>query len=191
MTPEKRLDQIEPELAEVIQKVDRLIESNGKIVELVLDAKAELSETKETVNRIDNDVAALKVTGESTARAVANLTVTTQQQFEKVDDRFNKIDDRFGQVDDRFNKIDDRFEQVDDRFDDVDDRFDGVDTRFNKVDDRFDGVDIRFDEVSTRFDQVNTRFDELEANQNDMRQDIAELKMGQALILQILREKLP
>lgn len=170
MTPEKRLDQIEPELAEVIQKVDRLIESNGKIVELVLDAKAELSETKETVNRIDNDVAALKVTGESTARAVANLTVTTQQQFEKVDDRFNKIDDRFGQVDDRF---------------------DGVDARFNKVDDRFDGVDIRFDEVSTRFDQVNTRFDELEANQNDMRQDIAELKMGQALILQILREKLP
>lgn len=120
MTPEKRLNQIEPELAEVIQKVDRLIESNGQILDLAVNTKA---------------------AGESTARAVANLTVSTQVQFEQVN------------------------------------------ARFDRVDTKFDGVDSRFDKVNIRFDQVD-------ANQNEMRLDIAQLKAGQELILQILREKL-
>lgn len=142
MTPEKRLNQIEPELAEVIQKVDRLIESNGQILELALNTKD---------------------AGESTARAVANLTVYTQAQFDQVYVRFD-------QVDDKFNK---------------------VDTKFDTVDTRFDTVDTRFDAVDTRFDGVNVRFDKVDANQNEMRLDIAQLKAGQELILQILREKLP
>ena len=141
MTPEKRLNQIEPELAEVIQKVDRLIESNGQILELALNTKA---------------------AGESTARAVANLTVSTQV----------------------------RFEQVNTRFDGVDARFDGVDARFDQVGTRFDEVDTQINQVSTQFGQVNARFDQLDDNQNEMRLDIAQLKAGQELILQILREKL-
>ncbi len=133
MTPEKRLNQIEPELAEVIQKVDRLIESNGQILELAVNTKAELTEVKEivgglkdTVSTIETtigdlktdvsdlktdvgdlktDVSDLKITvrnlegtawglkeavekveisGNSTARAVANLTVSTGHQFDEL-----------------------------------------------------------------------------------------------------------
>jgi len=38
MTPDKRLDQIEPALADVAQKTDRLIESNGQILEVATRA---------------------------------------------------------------------------------------------------------------------------------------------------------
>lgn len=67
MNPNKRLDQIEPVMADVLQKVDRLIEGHGQLVEMVVSTKAEL-----------------KAAGESTARAVANLTVTTQKQYEEL-----------------------------------------------------------------------------------------------------------
>ncbi|SFD81830.1 hypothetical protein [Spirosoma endophyticum] len=45
MTPDKRLDQIELVLADVAQKTDRLIESNGQILEVALrtNANAELA----------------------------------------------------------------------------------------------------------------------------------------------------
>ncbi|GAB4044965.1 hypothetical protein [Spirosoma litoris] len=67
MNPNKRLDQIEPVMADVLQKVDRLIEGHGQLVEMVVSTKAEL-----------------KAAGESTARAVAHLTVTTQKQYEEL-----------------------------------------------------------------------------------------------------------
>ena len=38
MTPDKRLDQVEPVLADVAQKTDRLIESNGQILEVAIRA---------------------------------------------------------------------------------------------------------------------------------------------------------
>lgn len=156
MTPDKRLDQIEPVMADVLQKVDRLIEGQGQLVELSTNTKAELEQ--------------VKTTGNATARAVANLTVATQRQFDQLNNRFNEVDNRFGQVD----------------------------TRFDQVDNRFGQVDTRFDQVDNRFDEADSRFDQLDANQNgtrqdigEMRQDIANLKAGQELILQILREKLP
>ncbi|QMW06145.1 hypothetical protein [Spirosoma foliorum] len=74
MNPNKRLDQIEPVMADVLQKVDRLIEGHGQLVEMVVSTKAEL-----------------KAAGESTARAVANLTVTTQKQFEELKASHEKL----------------------------------------------------------------------------------------------------
>lgn len=68
MTPDRRLDQLEPLMADVLQKVDRLIEGQGQLVELVTITKSELDQVKET--------------GEITARAVANLTVSTQKQLD-------------------------------------------------------------------------------------------------------------
>ena len=68
MTPDQRLNQIEPELAEVLQKQDRLIEGQGQLVELVTTIKAELDQAK--------------ATGEITATGLARLTVDTQRQYE-------------------------------------------------------------------------------------------------------------
>lgn len=67
MTPDKRLDQVEPILADVLQKVDRLIEGQGQIIDLVSQTKAELDQVKKT--------------GEVTANGLANLTTYVQQGF--------------------------------------------------------------------------------------------------------------
>ena len=61
MTPDKRLDQIEPVMADVLQKVDRLVEGQGQIIEVV--------------TRADQNA-------NIAAKGVASLTVATQKQFE-------------------------------------------------------------------------------------------------------------
>ncbi len=70
MTPDRRLDQLEPLMADVLQKVDRLIEGQGQLVELATTTKAELDQ--------------VKATGEITATGLANLTTYVQQGFANV-----------------------------------------------------------------------------------------------------------
>lgn len=70
MTPDRRLDQLEPLMADVLQKVDRLIEGQGQLVELATTTKAELKQ--------------VKTTGEITANGLANLTTYVQQGFTNV-----------------------------------------------------------------------------------------------------------
>lgn len=71
MTPDKRLDQVEPVLADVAQKTDRLIESNGQILTVSL--------------RADNNAAI-------TAKGIADLTLEMRQQFKR---QQNQIDQLF------------------------------------------------------------------------------------------------
>jgi DNA repair protein RadC len=70
MTPDRRLDQLEPLMADVLQKVDRLIEGQGQLVELATTTKAELEQ--------------VRTTGEITANGLANLTTYVQQGFTSV-----------------------------------------------------------------------------------------------------------
>ncbi len=96
MTPDKPrrrtgLNQIEPVMADVLQKVDRLIEGQGQLVELSVNTKADLLE--------------VKISAENTARAVANLTVSSQKQFGQVNDRFDQVSGQFDQVNIRFDHV--------------------------------------------------------------------------------------
>lgn len=70
MTPDRRLDQLEPLMAESLQKIDRLIEGHGQLVELAISTKAELER--------------VKTTGDITATGLANLTTYVQQGFADV-----------------------------------------------------------------------------------------------------------
>ncbi|GAB3895888.1 hypothetical protein [Spirosoma agri] len=162
MTPGRRLDQIEPVLADVAQKTDRLIESNGQIFELA---------TK------NNTVI------EITAKGLADLTVL-------VNGRFNAVDSRFEGVNGRFDMVDDRFEGVNSRFDMVDDRFEAVNGRFDTVDDRFEGVNGRFDTVYDRLDEQGTNIQELKVNVVDLQKGQSRIEENQQQILAILRERL-
>jgi DNA repair protein RadC len=71
MTPDQRLDQLEPLMADVLQKVDRLIEGQGQLVELATTTRAELEQ--------------VKAAGEITANGLANLTTYVQQGFANVE----------------------------------------------------------------------------------------------------------
>ena len=63
MTPDRRLDQLEPLMADSLQKIDRLIEGQGQLIVVA--------------TRADQNAG-------TAARGVANLTISTQQQFEQL-----------------------------------------------------------------------------------------------------------
>jgi archaellum component FlaC len=84
MNSEERLDQIEPLMADGLQKIDRLIEGQGKLVDLATktDQKAE-----------------------TTAKGVGKLTLkvsqlaSDQNEFrQEVREGFNEINQRFDQL---------------------------------------------------------------------------------------------
>lgn len=76
MTPDKRLDQLEPVVADVLRKVDRLIEGQGQIIN-------EVSKISEITNQVSK-ISAIDKKATTTAEAVAKLTVTTQRQYEEL-----------------------------------------------------------------------------------------------------------
>lgn len=179
MTPDRRLDQIEPILADVAQKTDRLIESNGQILEIALraDSNAKLA-----------------------AKGVADLTIEMRQRFERVDQRFDEqkadIDQQFQQVDQRFIEqkadIDQRFQQVDQRFAeqkaDIDRRFaeqkGDIDQRFaeQKAD-----IDRRFDQQQNQLDDLRQ---EMQKGFQDVNQKFGQFEQTQRTILTILLDRL-
>lgn len=98
MTPERRLDRLEPLMTDALQKIDRLIEGQGKLIDMV--ARADQNATNTGV-RADNaaeradyaaersDYAAGRADyaasmAEIAAKGVANLTVSTQRQFDEL-----------------------------------------------------------------------------------------------------------
>lgn len=70
MTPDKRLDQLEPLVADVLQKVDRLIEGQGQILEIALRADQNTN---------------------ISARGVANLTNVVNQLAIDQTERFRQV----------------------------------------------------------------------------------------------------
>lgn len=92
MTPDRRLDQLEPVVADTAQKVDRLIETNGQILDVAVrgDANAELA-----------------------AKGIANLTVSFNEFKREVREGFEqinqKIDTEVGSLRQEMNQ---RFDQL-------------------------------------------------------------------------------
>lgn len=70
MTPDRRLDQLEPLMADSLQKIDRLIEGQGQILEVATraDQKADI-----------------------TAKGVAELTLLTNQRFDQVQEEIKGL----------------------------------------------------------------------------------------------------
>ncbi|WP_338869846.1 hypothetical protein WBJ53_21210 [Spirosoma sp. SC4-14] len=111
MTPDKRLDQIEPVLADVAQKTDRLIESNGQIlaIDIRADSNAELA-----------------------ARGVADLTVQVRQNFVEIDKRFARVDENFVEVRQSLTATQDHIASLDTKIDS------NVDALRQEMNQRFD-----------------------------------------------------
>ncbi len=93
MIPNRRLDQLEPLVADVLQKVDQLIEGQGQLVELAV--------------RADQNA-------EVAARGIGKLTVNTQQGFTNVRRDIAQVDLK---VDDLRQEINQQFTEVNQRFD--------------------------------------------------------------------------
>jgi hypothetical protein len=88
MNPEKRFGQIEEILADVVIKIDRVVDNQGKILDEV------------TQQRVD--IEALGASGESTARGLANLTVEVQKGFTQTEQQIQELRTEMNQ---RFDQI--------------------------------------------------------------------------------------
>jgi len=63
MTPNERLDQLEPLMADSLQKIDRLIEGQSKLMDLALKTESQVG---------------------ITAKELGNLTLSSQRQYEEL-----------------------------------------------------------------------------------------------------------
>lgn len=88
-------------MADVLQKVDRLIEGQGQLVELATKTAAELQEFKENIGAELQQVKAtgeqtaaelrqVKATGEITASGLAKLTLVTADLRDEMRERFDR-----------------------------------------------------------------------------------------------------
>ncbi|MVM32948.1 hypothetical protein GO755_23105 [Spirosoma sp. HMF4905] len=107
MTPDRRLDQLEPLMADSLQKIDRLIEGQGQILEIATRADQK---------------------ADTTAKGLANLTIKVNGIADKVDllandqtefrqevrQEFQEIRQEFGQ---KFDQVNQKFEQVNQKID--------------------------------------------------------------------------
>lgn len=93
MNPEKRFGQIEEVLAEALIKIDRIEDLATKTFSIAETAKTN---------------------GETTARAVANLTIENQQAHQQLN---AKIDGVSQQLNDKIDGLNDKFDGLNDKFD--------------------------------------------------------------------------
>lgn len=92
MTPDRRLNQLEPLMADVLQKTDRLIEGQGKILDVAV--------------RADQNA-------ETTARGVANLTVEVNEFRQEAREGFRLIDQKLDtEIGELRQEMNQRFDQL-------------------------------------------------------------------------------
>jgi len=110
--PQKRFGQIEEILSEMLAKQDehtaqikQLAKSVGQVLEVVLDAKDIATKSKGIAIEsrdiaIESRSIALRVEKktDSTANAVAKLTVDVQKGFVQVNERINGVNERFDEL---------------------------------------------------------------------------------------------
>ena len=137
MTPDRRLNQIEPVLADVVQKVDRLIDSNGQILDVA--------------TRADGNAVLANKNAEIAARGVATLTTELRIGFQQVSDQFQEVNSQFQQVNSQFQEVNSQFQEVNGQFQQVNGRLDNAETNQSEL----------RQEMQQGFEQVNQRFDQL------------------------------
>ena len=212
MTPDQRLDQIEPVMADVLQKVDRLIEGQGKLVDLVVDTRAELEDVKTTVTRIDSTV-----NGHTDSIEGLKLTVgRNTDSIEELKTTVTRIDGTVDELKVTVNGNTEAIEELKIIVQGNTEAIEGVKTTVIRIDDTVKGNTDSIEELKTtvnRLDgsveELKTKFSELGETVNTVKingestaralanltvtsqKQFDELKAGQELILQILRDKLP
>ncbi len=113
MNADRRLDQLEPVISELLIKQDR------------------------TDKKVDNLTFMVSNITELVITQNDNITFLLKNQLH-MSDRIEKIEVRLDRMDARFDLIDARLDRMDARFDRMDARFDEMDGRLDKMDGRFD-----------------------------------------------------
>lgn len=97
MNSDDRLDQLEPLMADGLQKIDRLIEGQGKLLDVATRADAK---------------------ADTTAKGVANLTLVVQEGFTTTHAEIAQVDQKIDEEIGTFRQeVKQEFQQVNQKFD--------------------------------------------------------------------------
>lgn len=92
MTPERRLNQLEPVVADIAQKQDRMIGQMGMIADEINIVKTDVTDVKITLSELKTDASRIERKADITASGLANLTIEVRQGFERVDNRLSHVE---------------------------------------------------------------------------------------------------
>lgn len=112
MDSQKRFGQIEEILSDMLAKQDehtaqinQLSKSVGQVLEVALDAKDIATESRNIAIESRDIAVRVERKADSTANAVAKLTVDMQRGFAQVDENFTHVNGRIDQVNGRFDEL--------------------------------------------------------------------------------------
>ncbi len=80
---------------------------------------------------------------------------------------------------DLFNKLDGRFDRLDERFEKIDERFEKIDEKFEKIDEKFEKIDTRLQKIELGQEEIKGEIKALKANQDNLKEQISEIKGSQ------------
>jgi chromosome segregation ATPase len=113
MTEKERLDQLEPMVADIALKQDRMLGQIGMIVDQVSLHTVRLDDLTRRVTSSEKKI-------DSLANGLANVTIDLNETRQEMRQRFNQFEQRFDKVDLRFDKVDLRFDKLETRLEKMD-----------------------------------------------------------------------
>lgn len=109
MTPDRRLDQVEPALAEGLQKIDRLVNGQGKLVDLATSTDRKADTTAKgvanltlKVDRLTDNQASLTTKVDQLTDDQTSLRQEMQKNIAQVD---RKVDNLRTEMNQRFDEL--------------------------------------------------------------------------------------
>ncbi|WP_421828201.1 hypothetical protein [Larkinella sp.] len=113
MTEKERLDQLEPLVAEIALKQDRMLGQIGMIVDQVSLHTVRLDDLTRRVTSTEKKIDTL-------ASGLANVTIDLNETRQEIRNRLDQVDQRFDKIDQRFDKIDQRFDKLETQMEKMD-----------------------------------------------------------------------
>ena len=113
MTEKERLDQLEPLVADIALKQDRMLGQIGMIVDQVSLHTVRLDDLTRRVTSSEKKI-------DSLANGLANVTINLNETRQEMRQRFDKVEQRFVQVEQRFDKVDLRFDKLETQIEKMD-----------------------------------------------------------------------
>lgn len=113
MTEKERLDQLEPLVAEIALKQDRMLGQIGMIVDQVSLHTVRLDDLTRRVTSTEKKI-------DSLANGLANVTIDLNETRHEMRQRFIQVEERFDKFEQRFDKFEQRFERMETQMGKVD-----------------------------------------------------------------------
>ncbi len=153
-------------------QVQHLVELVGTLVDAQHNTELQVSHLAEAQARTEQRVAELAEAQARTEQRVAELAeaqARTEQRVEKLEERVAELAESQARTEQRVQELTEAQIRIEQRVGRLEERMDRVEERLERVEERLEKVEVRLEKVEVRLEK-------LEKNQQQMMNDIADLK---------------